>query len=428
MDLWNQTDLINLLHNERFMIFMQETPYKYQHKEDFLAQPMPCNIDPEFMWELVSFQRRLTGHPSVQELSLSERKNYWSATPNVLISLNNIVSRTNLSSTLWSSLKILMKRRELLQPLVEDFSAAAFRDGLDLDYETVRALIHQDRTPSTNNEKILFDAFDIFQNSGEYVQNDFNEELFQTILKKITYGKQTDDLSPYLSPNAPDPSLFYPRTIEEKKKELAENYSNSFAWGIHPLFGSLMSSDIIWEERPFEPLNGLMEVILRSIALSKIGIPALSFVPLSKIRLNWEQGIISPPQVPFPYGKAIVESSFGIDSTPYLQQITAFLEEGLEKLESLVSKAEEQVNQQKSLISEDCRLNHRQKQLLVEMIDDPELTIDIGEFQDYFEVAGSTAREDLLKLISLNFLSSEFQGKKQVFWARPDREKAFKAP
>lgn len=113
-------------------------------------------------------------------------------------------------------------------------------------------------------------------------------------------------------------------------------------------------------------------------------------------------------------------SDFGVDSTPYLIQMVEFLKSGVDRLEGLVGKIEQGDCSTKAAIEADGRLNHRQRDILKAMVDDPELEIDVHDYQTRYDVVTTTARADLNRLVSLRLLLDEFRGRRQVFWARPD--------
>ena len=84
-----------------------------------------------------------------------------------------------------------------------------------------------------------------------------------------------------------------------------------------------------------------------------------------------------------------------------------------------MARTEEIGERCKHLIFEDRRLTLRQKQLLADLVDNPLLVVDVGMYEKRFDIAASTARADLTRLVSLNFLLTEFSAKKQVFCFAP---------
>lgn len=419
--------LINLLHNDEFMMYMQEEPENYLLKEEFFEKTPPCGIDPDIAWELISFMRRMTGTPAVRKHVPTAGKtpndlSFWSMSANVIIMFNEIVMRTGEPSQLWASLEPLQNHGRMLLPFVEDLTAAAFRDGLEVDYEDVRALVFDERTPRSPSEQVIANAYELIKSAGQFsakLDGSLLEELQSKLLEHV------DSLpSPhYELPNAP---VFedYPAGHAKTSEDIAQGLSDTNTWGIHPLFSIIMDSEIVFTQRPFKQCNGLMEIVLRNILLLRIGIPGLRFVPLSKLRLDWERGLVPLEKAPFRYGWAVIASDFGIDSTPFLLQIIRFIEEGVDRLENMVAQIEKSDGERKDLIMKDYRLSHRQKELVCAMIDDPHLTAEVGSYAERFDIATSTARDDLNRLVALKLCFTEFRGKKQVFWARPDMEQA----
>ncbi|MEG0792097.1 MAG: hypothetical protein RSG23_10775 [Gordonibacter sp.] len=416
-----QESFLELLHNTDLILFAQEEMCTYRYHDEFCALPMPDGADPEFMWEFVSFLRRMTGKPSVRDLvadgttTLSEHS-IWTTTPDMFTGLNDIVSRANLGSRLWRSLEHLQERPGTLQLAVEELEAAAFRDGIAIERETLRELVHENRRPSTDEERLFSNALDLARNLGALAVEQPSVELFLDLYRKLEYGVGALSLTPYRQFIEAIPE--YRRTEYEALEEVVKGSTASCFWGPHPLIDTIMNADVIWATPPFERFSGIMEVLIRWRSYHAIGVPALCFVPLSKMRLDWERRLIGAPIAPMRFGEALVTNSFGMDSTPYIQQIIRFLDEGLDRLERIVERIDEADTCCKHLISQDCRLTLRQKQLLETMVDDPSLVIDVSSYQSRFDVAASTARNDLTRLVSLNLLFSEFRNKRQLFWAR----------
>ena len=86
-----------------------------------------------------------------------------------------------------------------------------------------------------------------------------------------------------------------------------------------------------------------------------------------------------------------------------------------------MARTEEIGERCKHLIFEDRRLTLRQKATACRSRSTtPCSYVDVGMYEKRFDIAASTARADLTRLVSLNFLLTEFSAKKQVFWLRPD--------
>ena len=423
--------ITGLLHDPEFVAFMQEAPEDYLHHvrpEDFEGKLLPHGMDATLAWEFVSFARRMAGRPTVAEINAEahlplDRHSFWTMSTGVVARFSEIANRSTSSSALWSRLEALQNRPRALAAIVEELHAASLRDGLGLEYEDVRRLVVEGAAPVSDEEHVLANALAIIGDLAHLAEEQPSAALLESLYARLAKGAENLRPTPYRSPEpAISPALTKSSadTIETIVRQSAYPHS----WGIHPLFDVLIIADTIWLRPPFDRFNGMMEVIVRWMSYERIGTPTLRFVPLSKIRLDWERRLIGPPEAPMRFGEALSISSFGADSTPYLLQITKFLLQGLEHLERAVERIEHQNARCKHLVEGDGRFTLRQKQVLCELIDDPTRSLDVREYETRFDVAPSTARSDLTKLVSTHCLMTEFHGKKQVFWIRPDIERA----
>ncbi len=68
-------------------------------------------------------------------------------------------------------------------------------------------------------------------------------------------------------------------------------------------------------------------------------------------------------------------------------------------------------------------LNYRQANILEDLIQEPEKIFTIQEIVETYKVAYQTARTDLLKLVSLGYVSMKQVSKKYLFVYNPDNSK-----
>ena len=71
-------------------------------------------------------------------------------------------------------------------------------------------------------------------------------------------------------------------------------------------------------------------------------------------------------------------------------------------------------------VEKDPRLNHRQRAVLMGMIDDPSMRLDAKAHQANHAVALMTARTDLKKLVEYDYLYRSESGGRTIFRACPD--------
>ena len=306
-----------LLHDAELMEFVQEHQHNYLYRADFMKEPMPGDADPALMWELVSFVRRMAGRPTVRELNKSQpigRQCFWTATPEMIAGLNDIVSRSNPSAQLTQSLARLSTRPAIQQLALEELEAAGYRDGVDVEHEELREIVCDKRAPETPEERLFANARELIEEIEELASEPFNVELIAYMHERLALDTKGLRVEPRPSP-APKTSVPSPPS-DQLLESIVAGCENPCLWGPHPLFGALINADTIWVTPAFERFNGLMELLIRWRSYYAIGVPALRFVPLSKMRLDWERRLVGPPDAPMRYGEALVVSSFGVDSTP----------------------------------------------------------------------------------------------------------------
>jgi hypothetical protein len=188
---------------------------------------------------------------------------------------------------------------------------------------------------------------------------------------------------------------------------------------MHPILAAVYNSDIIWNSPLFNRWRNFMELLLRELVFLDMDCPVLCYVPLHKPILDWEMDGENLLGLPYRFGKAILASNFGLNVTPYYQQLLDFLKQGLTSLTASLEREYQQVEKARELIREDFRLNHRQQQLLIRLIENPQSPVDAPLLQKEFDIVPSTAHMDLDKLVGMGFLSLTIKGKKKVFTPTP---------
>lgn len=350
--------------------------------------PSITGIADETTARLITFMRRINGFPRFNAQYGAVGDDYWLLPPSLLVSMHDIASRASSHSHLWHAAQRLAHQGLPDQRLFEDIRAAALRDKLVLPTEALRAIIVHGEAPRTSGERLVANTLGFIRETAEGT-NSLRRGDYEGVLQRITEGTAFA-WTPQSSSQQPLP----PTILAGLQR-----------WGTHPLFGLLMHSEVMWYHRPFPACNGLMEVACRHAACHRIGMPALSLVPLSSLHSTYH--------VP---NYAVPTGDFGVDRTEELLELIDLITESLIEAERALLAAEEEMALRKQRISLDYRLNHRQVALAHRMIDDPTLVIDVGSYRQQFDVALTTARDDLKRLVELDYCRTAYQGKRQIFW------------
>lgn len=410
--------LVALLHDSDVMMYLQEAPGCYGRGDGLPA--VPASLSPRLAEELVGFLRRMAGWPPVRNevMGPAGASSFWTLPPDLAERLGVIFGQVGTASQLWHRLAPLVESGRFHAPLVEDLCACVQREAMDMTYEAVHALVMAERGPETDDERLVANACALVREPRSAGTWPFDGAMLENL-----YGRLIEGVGSFSDRRPRPPETRYPEIFAyddpRSFASIAAELSNGRGWGAHPLLGVLMASSILWGRMPFPHGNGLMEVVIRSAAVEQAGMPALRAVPLSKLRLDWERGIVGDETLPR-YGSAVVVGPFGVDSTPYLMAMTSLLEQGVAALARQVDRLVEREERCLGAIGEDRRLNHRQRQQLAALLSRPADRVEVGAYARAFDVATSTARADLTGLVALGYCLTEMEGKKQVFWPRSD--------
>jgi hypothetical protein len=315
-----------------------------------------------------------------------------------------------------------------LQTLIADISCAAERDGILLDYEAVRMLALNQITPHSPETKVVSNTYRLALDAFFGVLKDTDD--YSKMYQELTSGILRCDLNPpkritgypeYLQAiRAP---LLHPtRLATTVEKELAVARDEH----LPPLIKVILICDEIIEFRSFGDFSALMEIIVRTILLSRIGLPGLFGIPLSKMSYDWERGILRKDQSVAVMGSAHEYSEHGYDATPFFHQKLRFCEIGLNIVDEIITRNNADNDRLVAMIHQDYRLNHRQQQALQLFVCNHSKELDSSCYQKEHDITQVTARSDLNKLVELGFLYSIYAGKKVVYRLRPDFSKALK--
>ncbi len=419
--------LRGLLHDRAFMAFVQEEPYRYRAAEEYRDLPLPAGVDAGLARELVAFARRMRAMPLVADEEEGGPHPYWVISPDMYGTVCDLSARAGVSSDLQAALCRLGSRPELQRLIERDVDAALKRDGVEVGFDALRALVAGSREPQGPCERLVANALAMMadedvvphpappQPAGE-VGTPVEPSWLAGLYSRLVEGAA--GLTDHPRRRIPAFEIIgVPESGPQTLEGLWTRIERAGRFEVHPLMDVVFVSDIMFDNGPFERFNGLMELVLRHALTRGIGLPALRFVPYSALRLDWETGV-GPQDHAVPYGQAAIVESYGVDSTLSLRESIGCLERGLRDLERVVRGIEERDAAQIAAIEKDWRLNPRQRDLLRGMVANPGQVIDALGYERTFGIAQSTAHTDLGALVRMGLLVVETEGKKRVYHLR----------
>jgi hypothetical protein len=407
------TDIRDFFMNEEVFAFVLSEIDELRPWDRFKELAMPAQLSPEQMWEVLEFIRYVAyGVPFLFQEHTPQRS-WYGISPEIQSLLNFLSYQARSDGSLSRKLRLYLTRHGYVPGFLIEVTAIASRENLDIDYDTVRQLRLGIRVPVTEAELLVSNVLRLHDELPAYLDWPFGSKLFGELSARLNKGLNEVPYTPmrHLGTDY-DAYDFY--TLEHIHDiRLAVERGE-----LHPILATLYNSEIIWNGLLFSRWTNFMELLLRELIFLD-NCPVLCHVPLHKPILDWEMDGANLMGLPHQFGKAILVSSFGLNVMPYYQQLLNFLKQGLAGLTVSLEREYQQVERAKELIREDFRLNHRQQQLLIRLIEDPRSPVDAPLLQKEFDIVPSTAHMDLDKLVSMGFLSLTVKGKKKIFTPTP---------
>jgi len=173
--------------------------------------------------------------------------------------------------------------------------------------------------------------------------------------------------------------------------------------------------------RPLGAVSAMVGRLAAQLYSVKHDLPVLALLPMSRLKIQWEDGLIVPPLVSCDRAafKALRERKRG-DLTVH-QTITAQLMKlAVGELERYIQKWDRRDMRMRELLRMDPGLNQRQRSVVSRALRSAKAEFTIRYHEHNHAIAYATARRDLLELAEKQYLTMHVHGKAFVFTASPD--------
>ncbi len=412
--------LMEFIHDERLARIRSRAAREPLPYNQFLSEEMPSGYAPEEVWTVLTALRRQTA------ILLPFKAYVWSVadawytpTESMSIQLRELEALTHSGSALDIVTAERTSRYFLVQPMVEEAVAAAWRDGLDVSYEVVREVLRKERPPASPEERVMFNCHEVAFDMDRYLSRRITRGLIEELYERVIEGAES------LAPTS------RPRLVEVVNNGEVDSDAvlglickmgngDSIDPMMHPIIRSLSMACMFWDFRPLPRWNAIIELLVRRIYLVRVGYPVLRYVPFSKASLDWEQGRIHPPDVLCSFAQVNPDCGEGRDWTFHFFVNLQLILAELNALERTVSAVRERDEHLQELLSHDPAINHRQRAILNQALRMPDTEHRIEPHRKLYGIAYATARADFLTLTDLGFLLKEQRNKTFVFRAHPN--------
>ena len=387
-------------------------------RKDFNELEMPEGFDADEVWGVLTAIRRPQAiHYYDVVYTHSHAVDSWfTPTHRLMKTLRDLELSTCAGSRLDAALAERHGRRFIVRTLIEETVAALECDGLDVDYETARALIAAEQEPASPVERLVVNTHGLLSRIIDEGFARITPELVQSMYEELTAGIDTSKLGTYIpwGDEWPDDPIPHDEALRQicamAAGELADRAE-------HPIVLSQRLICKFWKTAPYPCCNYILGSLLSRLHMKQTGYPAFAYVPSSSITLAWKHGNFTCEGVAA-YHESGNVTEFERDWTVYWESCTRLLLTEVRKLEELIFRLKAQDDALLTHLANDHAFNHRQREVLRRAILVPGTTLRIDEHKKRYDLAYSTARQDLTTLVERGMLDMHYEGKAQVFASR----------
>lgn len=381
--------------------------------KEFCEMELPQGLDRMQAWELLFALRRQTR----VELPLKdgEGKSGWHLTTRSMIhDFADIDRRSHAGSRLDVMIHSQNVTYILLESIIEEAQFALQEDGVFFEYEQARSLLMEHRMPSTPEEHLLVNCFDVL-----WELESMNQPFVPELIEKL-YG--------LISKDAPDISCPMERFDTGKWSPIiADSHEESLSlicrmvngldsiYADHPVLIAETILYLFTNAKPLPRWNGVVGSLIAKLYFMHVGLPVLAYTPLLKMDRLWRNGIINPPLVSTTWLDSMVVMGDEVDFTLQARTLATLAKRELDKIEAKLLSASNKADEILEILQHNPTINIRQQGLLLSALRNPSAVFKIDSHKRAYRVSYPTARADMLNLVNMGYFECQEGARAFIF-------------
>lgn len=370
---------------------------------EFCEMKMPLGMTCEQTWEVLNAIRRQTAI-ELPFRDADDHRGWFSLTRSITDGFEDIEKRCSAGS----QLDTVSQSRNMVFFAVESYVSDALsclqEDGVESEYENVRAILLGEQEPKEPEELLLYNGHQLTKRIDEYVDRPCSVELLSELYSSMIEGVDVKIDTPPVHSNGfawKIKRLDSISTLELVSSLVNATRSEDIE---HPLILALGMQFVMMSNVPFPAWNSMATTLIMKLIFKKANLPVLAFLPINKIIGDWKRGWLRN-KVGIPdVTECEVRIGDEIDYTLYVDTALRLVRRELDDVESRFKRIIKENESFVEAMRDDLDINYRQRDVLRIALDDPKTVFKISDHQKHYLVAYGTARSDLLKLAELGLL------------------------
>lgn len=423
----NPTDgaqVLELLEDDRFRYLLGELMRRSMTWKEFLTLQMPAGLSPAMTWEILHEMSRSFGLNLV--IPDLEDNQYWYRRTYELTDLvEAIMEACRGGSRLHRTMTASEGQHFMVRSRIDEACAEATLDGLAVTESETKSLLRYDKQPRTPAQRLILNSFRIFDHLSDYLDARFSPELLMEFRDQLVDGVDMAEVRQ--GPVRLGLNIFqYDEEMTERfaQRQLAYicDYMNHDKGDPrdHVVMRAMIAGDALRFYRPLKTASSQVAYLASSLYAMQHDLPVLAYLPISRAKIDWEEGRIVPPQVPYDRATFLEERRLSPGDLTVHHTMNAYLILlALQSMMGHIENWEARDAEMRDVLRRDPALNQRQRSILARALRDPHAEFRIRYHKTNHNIAYATARRDLIELEEKGYLQSVLRGKAFVFAPSP---------
>ncbi len=411
-----------ILSDEKVREFAKEVDRRYLHWDRLKFIAHAQKIAPEMVWALVKITRQSTSRvlPLTGHKGIPLRFNLSDAIQRELMMIDQELAGRFIADD-ENPLTSGQKERFIISALREEAIASSMLEGAVTTRTDAKKMLQSGRKPRSQGEKMVLNNYQAIMFIRENRSVDMSPQLLLELQKILTKDTLDDanqvgrwrtaaddvdivDIRDGEIIHTPPPA----NELEDRINRLCE-FANDKHHGefIHPVVKACILHFQLGFDHPFCDGNGRTARAVFYWYMLRSGYWLFEYLPLSRLIIDG----------PSKYVKAYLYCETDeFDVTYFLAYNARIISRARHELKKYIKKKLGEIRKTKQVFTRDLRLNHRQREIILQATRAPERSFNIASHQSISNIAYGTARSDLLKLEEWGYLTRAQFGNRYEFF------------
>lgn len=315
------------------------------------------------------------------------------------------------------------QERFIISALREEAIASSMLEGAATTHRDAKMMLVSGRRPRTRGERMVLNNYQAMSYIREHRGSPLTPGFLLHVQRVLTDGTLDDpgqtgrfrtDADTIAVTDQYDNVLHTPPPAGELPARLKElcDFANAAATGdrfIHPVIRACVIHFQVGFDHPFCDGNGRTARAIFYWAMLRAGYWLFEYLAISRLIYMG----------PAKYAMAFLYTETDdFDVTYFLVYKARIIASARKELGEYIARKQKEIAAGRKVFESDHRLNHRQRDVILRLLRNPNLSVSIQDHESRHHVAYATARGDLLDLAEWGYLSKVLVANKRFEFAR----------